>query len=141
MTETLPAHLRQRVRQLYAACNARDIDAVLEGLAADVAWANGMEGGYVHGRDGVRDYWTRQFREIRSTVEPERIELAPDRRVAVRVHQIVHSADGSHSSPIRPSATSSPSATASSAGSTSNDLRRRASKARSRPRPAGPERD
>jgi ketosteroid isomerase-like protein len=95
MTEMVPAHLQQRIRQLYAAFNARDIDTVLEGLAADVAWANGMEGGHVHGRDGVRDYWTRQFSEIRSTVEPERIELTPERRVAVQVHQIVHSADES----------------------------------------------
>jgi ketosteroid isomerase-like protein len=95
MTEMVPAHLQQRIRQLYAAFNARDIDTVLEGLAADVAWANGTEGGHVYGRDGVRDYWTRQFSEIRSTVKPERIELTPDRRVAVQVHQIVHSADES----------------------------------------------
>ena len=24
----------------------------------DVIWANGMEGGHVHGRDQVRSYWT-----------------------------------------------------------------------------------
>ena len=26
-------------------------------LTDDVAWANGMDGGYVHGREAVREYW------------------------------------------------------------------------------------
>ena len=41
--------------------NARDIDGVLTVLTDDVAWANGMDGGYVHGREAVRAYWTRQW--------------------------------------------------------------------------------
>jgi len=44
---------------LYAAFNARDIDRCLAGMQPDVTWANGMDGGYVHGHEGVRDYWTR----------------------------------------------------------------------------------
>jgi ketosteroid isomerase-like protein len=61
------------IRRLYAAFNRRDIDAVLERLADDVRWANGMEGGHVEGVPAVRDYWTRQFTVIQSQVEPERI--------------------------------------------------------------------
>jgi ketosteroid isomerase-like protein len=95
MTEPVPDQLQRRIRRLYAAFNEGNIDTVLAGLTVDVAWANGMEGGHVHGHGGVRDYWTRQFQQIRSTVEPHHIELAPDGRVAVQVHQVVHSADGS----------------------------------------------
>ena len=37
---------------LYAAFNARDIDAALAGMHPEVDWPNGWEGGRVHGRDG-----------------------------------------------------------------------------------------
>ena len=86
--------LQKRIREMYDAFNMRDIDAVLGGLTSDVAWANGMEGGHVYGKDSVRTYWTRQFEQIRSTVEPERIELQPAGRVVVDVHQVVRSTDG-----------------------------------------------
>ena len=43
---------------MYDRFNARDIDGVLIALTDDVAWANGMDGGHVHGREAVREYWT-----------------------------------------------------------------------------------
>ena len=49
------------LKLLYARFNARDLDGVLVHLHPDVTWANGMEGGFVHGHSGVRDYWTRQW--------------------------------------------------------------------------------
>ncbi|MFL5335533.1 MAG: nuclear transport factor 2 family protein, partial [Geminicoccaceae bacterium] len=49
------------LQRIYDRFNARDIDGVLAVLAADVAWANGMVGGHVHGREAVREYWTRQW--------------------------------------------------------------------------------
>jgi cation diffusion facilitator family transporter len=82
------------LRDLYAAFNARDIDAVLERLAPDVDWPNGMEGGRVHGRDAVREYWTRQFTLIDGHVDPVEITERDDGSVAVAVHQVVHSPDG-----------------------------------------------
>ena len=48
------------LKRMYDRFNARDIDGVLAALADNVAWANGMDGGHVHGREAVRDYWTRQ---------------------------------------------------------------------------------
>ena len=39
--------------RIYDRFNARDMDAVLTVLADDVAWANGMDGGHVHGREAV----------------------------------------------------------------------------------------
>lgn len=48
------------LKRIYDRFNARDIDGVLAALADDVAWANAMDGGHVHGREAVREYWTRQ---------------------------------------------------------------------------------
>ena len=50
----------QLVKELYDRFNSRDIDGVLKALANDVAWANAMDGGHVHGHEGVREYWKRQ---------------------------------------------------------------------------------
>ena len=78
----------------YAAFNARDIDAAVALMQPDVDWPNAMEGGRVHGHAGVRDYWTRQFTQIESHVEPERFSETDDGRVAVDVHAVVHDLDG-----------------------------------------------
>ncbi len=51
------AAVQELLRMGYTAFNARDIDAILSMMHPDVEWANGMEGGYVHGHDGVRAYW------------------------------------------------------------------------------------
>ena len=53
--------VRELLRRAYAAFNARDIDAVLSMMHPNVEWPNAMEGGYVYGHDGVREYWTRQW--------------------------------------------------------------------------------
>ena len=58
------------LRRVYERFNARDIDGVLACLHADVVWANGQDGGYVQGHDGVRHYWTRQWAMIDPHVEP-----------------------------------------------------------------------
>jgi hypothetical protein len=85
---------REDIEQLYAAFNRRDIDALIARLAADVHWANGMEGGYVDGTQAVREYWTRQFETIQSRVEPERMRGLDGGRVVVDVHQVVHTTSG-----------------------------------------------
>jgi ketosteroid isomerase-like protein len=83
------------LRDVYAAFNARDVDAVLRTLHAEVDWPNAFEGGRVVGRDAVRDYWRRQFAQIDPRVEPRRFADAGDGRVAVAVHQLVRALDGS----------------------------------------------
>ncbi len=95
MTQTVSGERGQQIERLYAAFNQRDVDTVLAALTDDVVWANGMDGGHVHGHDGVRSYWTQQFTQIRSTVQPQRLRQQPDGRVAADVHQVVHSIDGS----------------------------------------------
>ena len=78
----------------YRAFNARDIDSALATMHADVEWPNGMEGGSVHGHNGVRDYWTRQWGMIDPRVEPVRIETDAAGRAVVDVHQIVRDRAG-----------------------------------------------
>ena len=80
--------------QLYRSFNARDIDDVLSRLAPGVDWSNGMTGGREHGREAVRSYWTRQWREIDPRVEPLAIDFDGEGRAHVRVHQLVRSLDG-----------------------------------------------
>jgi hypothetical protein len=83
------------IRRVYAAFNARDIDAVLEHFDPDVDWPNAWEGGRVRGHEAVRDYWIRQWREIDGRVEPQRMSRRSDGGLAVDVHQVVHARDGS----------------------------------------------
>jgi hypothetical protein len=78
----------------YKAFNARDIDAVLAVLHPDVDWPNGMEGGRVHGRGNVREYWTRQWAMLDPHVEPTRIEDDENGRSVVDVHQVVRDLNG-----------------------------------------------
>ena len=78
------------IRAAYRAFNERDIDAALELMHPDVDWPNAWEGGRVNGREGVRDYWTRQFEAISSRVEPEALHEEPDGSLTVDVHQVVH---------------------------------------------------
>ena len=94
MTGRVAEAERRDIEALYEAFNRRDVDAFLERVDSQVKWANGMEGGYVEGRDAVRDYWIRQFETIEPRVEPEEIRGDEDGRIMVNVHQVVHSSSG-----------------------------------------------
>jgi len=72
--------------RMYDRFNARDMEAVLANMHPDVVWANGLEGGYVYGHDGVRDYWTRQWATIDSHADPVSFSMGEDGAVEVEVH-------------------------------------------------------
>jgi hypothetical protein len=82
------------VRQLYEGFNRRDIPAVLTLLAENVDWANGMDGGHVHGRDAVRAYWTKQWAAIAPQVDPMHVTQRDDGATAVEIHQVVRDLEG-----------------------------------------------
>ena len=84
----------QMIKRIYHSFNARDIDDIMTVLSDDVAWANGMDGGYVHGREAVRDYWTRQWAVVSPHVEPVAFEETEDGVVAVEVIQSVFDLNG-----------------------------------------------
>jgi len=83
----------QLLNDMYAAFNARDIDSCLAGMHADVIWANGIDGGYVYGHQGVREYWTRQWKLVDPKVEPTGFRSHAD-KIIIDVHQVVHAIDG-----------------------------------------------
>ncbi|MFZ0744007.1 MAG: nuclear transport factor 2 family protein [Terracidiphilus sp.] len=85
---------RELLTGAYRDFNARRIDAVLARMHPDVEWANGMEGGHVHGRDAVRAYWTRQWTTLDPHVDPVRIEQDEGGRFVVEVHQLVRDLEG-----------------------------------------------
>jgi hypothetical protein len=82
------------LRRTYEAFNARDIDGALATMKPDVVWPNGMEGGTVLGHDGVRRYWTRQWRMINPHVDPMKFQFDEAGRVIVSVHQVVRDIAG-----------------------------------------------
>jgi ketosteroid isomerase-like protein len=85
---------RELLKVAYEAFNARNIDAVLALMRADVDWPNGMEGGRVFGRENVRGYWKRQWEIIDPRVEPVRFEEDDSGRTVVIVHQVVRDLAG-----------------------------------------------
>jgi ketosteroid isomerase-like protein len=86
--------MADRIAGFYEAFNNRDVPTLLAAMTADVRWPNGWEGGTVHGRDEVREYWRRQFAEIDPTVVPIGLVVEDDGRVAVAVHQVVRDLSG-----------------------------------------------
>ena len=84
----------QVIHQIYHGFNARDMEGVFALLTDDVAWANGMEGTHVHGKDAIRDYWTHQWSVIDPHVEPLKIANSADGSLVVDVHQLVKNLEG-----------------------------------------------
>ena len=82
------------LRRVYDGFNARNIDDVLAALADDVVWANGMDGGHVHGREAVRAYWTQQWTVVSPHVEPVSFRKTRDGAVVAEVRQSVRDLEG-----------------------------------------------
>jgi hypothetical protein len=82
------------LRAAYRDFNARRMDAVLARMHSEVEWANGMEGGHVHGHEGVRTYWTRQWAVLDPHVDPVAIKPDDQGRLIVEVHQVVRDMEG-----------------------------------------------
>jgi ketosteroid isomerase-like protein len=84
----------QLIELIYDRFNARDIDGVLAVLTDDVAWANGMDGGHVHGREAVRAYWIRQWAMVSPHVEPVAFQRTADDVLTVEVIQKIYDLNG-----------------------------------------------
>ena len=83
----------QSLKAAYRNFNLREIDQVLASLHPNVEWANGMEGGHLHGREAVRAYWIRQWETHDPNVEP--LSMKPvDGGIHVEVHQVVRDKSG-----------------------------------------------
>jgi hypothetical protein len=89
-----PALKIELLRAAYAAFNARDIDAALATMSPDVAWPRAFKGGFVHGPEAIRAYWTEQWSEIDGRVEPIAFHQEEAGCILVEVHQVVRDLSG-----------------------------------------------
>jgi uncharacterized protein YndB with AHSA1/START domain len=85
---------RQLLQSLYDAFNNRELETIISVMHPDVKWANGVEGGFVYGRDAVREYWTNQYKVIQVQLETLKFETDEKNRNVVTVHQIVRDLQG-----------------------------------------------
>lgn len=85
---------RQFLQNLYDAFNNREIETIIAAMHPDVKWANGLEGGFVYGRDAVREYWTEQFKNIQPELTAIKFERDERGRDVVTAHQIVKDLQG-----------------------------------------------
>ena len=82
------------LQNLYDAFNKREIETIISLMRSDVKWANGLEGGFVYGREQVREYWTDQFKAIQPELETLKFETDERNRNVVTVHQIIKDLHG-----------------------------------------------
>lgn len=85
---------QQFLQSLYEAFNKGEIETIISVMHPDVKWANGVEGGFVYGREAVREYWTNQYKVIQVQLEPLEFETDEHKRNVVTVHQIVRDLQG-----------------------------------------------
>ena len=82
------------IAQAYSAFNRRDIDSALALMSESVSWPKASEGGRVVGKEEIRLYWTRQWKEFDPHVEPLEVIEQEGGITAVKVHQLVKSLSG-----------------------------------------------
>ncbi|NJK70448.1 MAG: nuclear transport factor 2 family protein [Methylacidiphilales bacterium] len=82
------------LQNLYDAFNKREIETIISVMNPDVKWANGVEGGFVYGREAVREYWINQFKDIQPELETLKFETDENNRNIVTVHQIIRDLQG-----------------------------------------------
>jgi hypothetical protein len=81
------------IAKIYAAFNQRNIDGALAFMSANVSWPKASEGGRAIGKEEIRAYWSRQWKEFDPHVDPLEV-LDQKGRTHVRVHQVVKSLGG-----------------------------------------------
>jgi len=82
------------IANAYSAFNHRDIDSALALMSENVSWPKASEGGRVVGKEEIRSYWTRQWKEFDPHVEPLEIIERESGVTEVKVHQLVKSLGG-----------------------------------------------
>ena len=82
------------IAQAYSAFNHRDIDSALELMSENVSWPKASEGGRAVGKEEIRAYWTRQWKQFDPHVEPIEVIDREGGITDVKVHQLVKSLAG-----------------------------------------------
>lgn len=82
------------IAQAYSAFNQRDVEGALALMSESVSWPKASEGGRVTGKEEIRAYWSRQWKEFDPHVDPLEIIDNGAGGIHVRVHQLVKNLDG-----------------------------------------------
>lgn len=88
------ANTQRLIVQAYSAFNHRDIDSALALMSENVSWPKASEGGRVVGKEEIRAYWTRQWKEFDPHVEPLEVIDREGGITEVKVHQLVKNLSG-----------------------------------------------
>ena len=88
------ANTQTLIAQAYSAFNRRDINSALALMSENVSWPKASEGGRVVGKEEIRAYWTRQWKEFDPHVEPLELIDREGGITEVKVHQLVKSLSG-----------------------------------------------
>lgn len=90
----MPTPFKDLIKKAYSAFNERDIDTALSTMQPNVQWSKAWEGGYISGHDEIKEYWTRQWKEINPKVEPAEFTERENESLEVLVQQKVKDLDG-----------------------------------------------
>jgi hypothetical protein len=88
------ANTQTLIAEVYSAFNQRNIDGALALMSESVSWPKASEGGRVVGKEEIRAYWTRQWKEFDPHVEPVEVIERGAGRIDVRVHQLLKNLGG-----------------------------------------------
>ena len=88
------ANTQMLIAEAYSAFNRRDIDGALALMSEDVSWPKASEGGRIVGKEEIRAYWSRQWKEFDPHVEPIEVIERGAGKIDVRVHLLVKSLGG-----------------------------------------------
>lgn len=83
-----------RIARLHAAINARDLDATVACYAPTARFADPLDGGEVHGLEGVRAHFARLFDTARLEISTLDCRLEPDGRWRARLQVVVRGRSG-----------------------------------------------
>jgi hypothetical protein len=87
------ANIQTLIAQAYSAFNDRDIKSALALMSETISWPKASEGGRAVGKEEIRAYWTRQWKDFDPHVEPLEV-IDHEGMTEVRVHQLVKSLGG-----------------------------------------------
>jgi hypothetical protein len=93
-TENCMANTQTLIAEVYSAFNQRNIEGSLAFMSENVSWPKASEGGRVIGKEEIRSYWSRQWKEFDPHVEPIEVIDRGAGKIDVRVHQLVKSLGG-----------------------------------------------
>jgi len=82
------------ITQAYSAFNQRNTDEALALMTDTVSWPKASEGRRVFGKEEIRAYWSRQWKEFDPHVEPLEVLEQGAGTIHVLVHQVVKNLAG-----------------------------------------------